>query len=202
MYHTNAAYKQKVANLPQNYRMEVEVIYDAETEYILYPLLCETGEALETEQGETLEYFIPAEKTSIPPEDIFEAGFSENVFLSTFCVGSSVRAEFWVRIFNKDGKYKNNALATAEIRPKVTLYDSETGEAVDTVPLGVFYVDKITIQDSDLRLSCFDKMSLLEKPYTPQCVRDFSKGRACFLSLGTNSGFRYPWSLQAGYFRI
>ena len=168
MYHTNAAYKQKVANLPQNYRMEVEVIYDAETENILYPLLCETGEALETEQGETLEYNIPAEKTSIPPEDIFEAGFSENVFLSTFCVGSSVRAEFWVRIFNKDGKYKNNALATAEIRPKVTLYDSETGEAVDTVPLGVFYVDKITIQDSDLRLSCFDKMSLLEKPYTPQ----------------------------------
>ncbi len=168
MYHTNAAYKQKVANLPQNYRMEVEVIYDAETEYILYPLLCETGEALETEQGETLEYFIPAEKTSIPPEDIFEAGFSENVFLSTFCVGSSVRAEFWVRIFNKDGKYKNNALATAEIRPKVTLYDSETGEAVDTVPLGVFYVDKITIQDSDLRLACYDKMSLLEKPYTPQ----------------------------------
>lgn len=168
MYHTNAAYQQKVANLPQNYRMEVEVIYDAETEYILYPLLCETGEALETEQGETLEYFIPAEKTSIPPEDIFEAGFSENVFLSTFCVGSSVRAEFWVRIFNKDGKYKNNALATAEIRPKVTLYDSETGEAVDTVPLGVFYVDKITIQDSDLRLACFDKMSLLEKPYTPQ----------------------------------
>lgn len=168
MYHTNAAYKQKVANLPQNYRMEVEVIYDAETENILYPLLCETGEALETEQGETLEYFIPAEKTSIPPEDIFEAGFSENVFLSTFCVGSSVRAEFWVRIFNKDGKYKNNALATAEIRPKVTLYDSETGEAVDTVPLGVFYVDKITIQDSDLRLACYDKMSLLEKPYTPQ----------------------------------
>lgn len=168
MYHTNAAYKQKVANLPQNYRMEVEVIYDAETEYILYPLLCETGEALETEQGETLEYFIPAEKTSIPPEDIFEAGFSENVFLSTFCVGSSVRAEFWVRIFNKDGKYKNNALAMAEIRPKVTLYDSETGEAVDTVPLGVFYVDKITIQDSDLRLACYDKMSLLEKPYTPQ----------------------------------
>ena len=168
MYHTNAAYQQKVANLPQNYRMEVEVIYDAETEYILYPLLCETGEALETEQGETLEYNIPAEKTSIPPEDIFEAGFSENVFLSTFCVGSSVRAEFWVRIFNKDGKYKNNALATAEIRPKVTLYDSETGEAVDTVPLGVFYVDKITIQDSDLRLACYDKMSLLEKPYTPQ----------------------------------
>ena len=168
MYHTNAAYKQKVANLPQNYRMEVEVIYDAETENILYPLLCETGEALETEQGETLEYNIPAEKTSIPPEDIFEAGFSENVFLSTFCVGSSVRAEFWVRIFNKDGKYKNNALATAEIRPKVTLYDSETGEAVDTVPLGVFYVDKITIQDSDLRLACYDKMSLLEKPYTPQ----------------------------------
>ena len=172
MYHTNAAYKQKVANLPQNYRMEVEVIYDAETEYILYPLLCETGEALETEQGETLEYNIPAEKTSIPPEDIFEAGFSENVFLSTFCVGSSVRAEFWVRIFNKDGKYKNNALATAEIRPKVTLYDSETGEAVDTVPLGVFYVDKITIQDSDLRLACYDKMSLLEKPYTPQNMQN------------------------------
>ncbi len=142
MYHTNAAYKQKVAELPQDFRMEIEVVFDEST-------------------GLT-------ENVVIPPEDIFEAGLSENVFLNTFCVGSSVCTEFWVRIFNQDGKYKNDALATAEIHPKVTLYDSESGEAVDTVPLGIFYVDQITIQDSDLRLACYDKMRLLEKAYTPK----------------------------------
>lgn len=142
MYHTNAAYKQKVAELPQDFRMEIEVVFDEST-------------------GLT-------ENVVIPPEDIFEAGLSENVFLNTFCVGSSVCTEFWVRIFNQDGKYKNDALATAEIHPKVTLYDSESGEAVDTVPLGIFYVEQITIQDSDLRLACYDKMRLLEKAYTPK----------------------------------
>lgn len=142
MYHTNEAYKQKVAELPQDFRMEIEVVFDEST-------------------GLT-------ENVVIPPEDIFEAGLSENVFLNTFCVGSSVCTEFWVRIFNQNGKYKNDALATAEIHPKVTLYDSETGEAVDTVPLGIFCVDQITIQDSDLRLACHDKMRLLEKAYTPK----------------------------------
>lgn len=145
MYHTNAAYKQKVAELPQDFRMEIEVVFDEST-------------------GLT-------ENVVIPPEDIFEAGLSENVFLNTFCVGSSVCTEFWVRIFNQDGKYKNDALATAEIHPKVTLYDSESGEAVDTVPLGIFYVEQITIQDSDLRLACYDKMRLLEKAYTPKSTQ-------------------------------
>lgn len=145
MYHTNEAYKQKVAELPQDFRMEIEVVFDEST-------------------GLT-------ENVVIPPEDIFEAGLSENVFLNTFCVGSSVCTEFWVRIFNQDGKYKNDALATAEIHPKVTLYDSESGEAVDTVPLGIFYVEQITIQDSDLRLACYDKMRLLEKAYTPKSTQ-------------------------------
>ena len=142
MYHTNEAYKQKVAELPQDFRMEIEVVFDESTSL--------------------------TENVVIPPEDIFEAGLSENVFLNTFCVGSSVCTEFWVRIFNQNGKYKNDALATAEIHPKVTLYDSESGEAVDTVPLGIFYVEQITIQDSDLRLACYDKMRLLEKAYTPK----------------------------------
>ena len=138
MYHTNAAYKQKVAELPQNFRMEIEIVFDESTGL--------------TENG------------VIPPEDIFEAGLSENVFLNTFCVGSSVCTEFWVRIFNQNGKYKNDALATAEIHPKVTLYDA-SNKAVDTVSLGVFYVQQITIQDNDLRLACCDKMRLLEKAY-------------------------------------
>ncbi len=165
MQYTNAAYKQAVQKLPQNYRMEIEVIFDAETEDLLYPLLCENGENLETEKGEALEYAEPAERIVIPPDDIFEAGFSEAVFLSTFCVGSSVAADFWVRIFNKDGKYKNDALAKAEIRPRVTLFD-ETGAVTDTVPVGVFFVNQITVQNSDLRLECIDKMRYLEKPYT------------------------------------
>lgn len=171
MQYTNAAYKQAVQKLPQNYRMEIEVIFDAETEDLLYPLLCENGENLETEKGEALEYAEPAERIVIPPDDIFEAGFSEAVFLSTFCVGSSVAADFWVRIFNKDGKYKNDALAKAEIRPRVTLFD-ETGAVTDTVPVGVFFVNQITVQNSDLRLECIDKMRYLEKPYTVK-ERDF-----------------------------
>lgn len=164
MQYTNTAYKTAVQKLPQNYRMEIEVIFDAETEDLLYPLLCETGENLETEKGEVLEYAESAERIVIPPDDIFEAGFSEAVFLSTFCVGSSVAADFWVRVFNKDGKYKDDALAKAEIRPHVTLYD-ETGTVTDTVSIGVFFVNKITVQNSDLRLECIDKMRYLEKPY-------------------------------------
>ncbi len=168
MYHTNAAYKQKVTEFPQNYRMEIEVIYDAEIEDSLETLHCEDGAPLETEIGEALEYPVKiAETVIIPPDDIFEAGFSENVFLNNFCIGSSVRADFWVRIFNENGKYRNDALATAEIHPRVTLYD-DAGEAVDTVPIGVFYVDQITVQNNDLRLGCYDRMQYLEKLFVPQ----------------------------------
>ncbi len=170
MYHTNAAYKQKVTEFPQNYRMEIEVIYDAEIEDSLETLQCEDGAPLETETGVALEYPVKvAEKVIIPPDDIFEAGFSENVFLNNFCIGTSVRSDFWVRIFNENGKYRNDALATAEIHPRVTLYD-DAGEAVDTVPIGVFYVDPITVQNSDLRLGCYDRMQSLEKPFMPQGV--------------------------------
>ncbi len=173
MYHTNEAYKKTVTEFPQNYRMEIEVIYDAQVEDVLETLQCEDGALLETETGEALEFPAQiAERIIIPPDDIFEAGFSENIFLSNFTVGSSVRADFWVRIFNENGKYRNDALATAEIRPRVTLYD-ENDEAVDTVPIGVFYVDQITVQNNDLRLGCCDKMQYLEKAFVPKGTRTY-----------------------------
>ena len=67
MYHTNADYKETVALFPQNYRMEIEITFDEST-------------GLDT--------------VTVPPEDIFEAGFSEELFLSTFCIGSTVEPCF------------------------------------------------------------------------------------------------------------
>lgn len=142
MYHTNADYKETVALFPQNYRMEIEITFDEST-------------GLDT--------------VTVPPEDIFEAGFSEELFLSTFCIGSTVEPCFWVRMHNPNGKYSENALATAEIRPCMTLYN-EADEAVDTVPIGVFHVTKIAAQNSDLRLECMDRMDDLHTLFEPQGV--------------------------------
>lgn len=142
MYHTNEAYKTTVANYPQKFNLSIEVTFDEST-------------GLDT--------------VTVPPEDIFEAGFSEELFLSTFCIGSTVEPRFWVRMHNPNGKYSENALATAEIRPCMTLYN-EADEAVDTVPIGVFHVTKITAQNSDLRLECMDRMTYLNHLFDPQGV--------------------------------
>lgn len=142
MYHTNADYKETVALFPQNYRMEIEITFDEST-------------GLDT--------------VTVPPDDIFEAGFSEELFLSTFCIGSTVEPRFWVRMHNPNGKYSENALATAEIRPLVTLYNL-FGVKQDTVPIGVFHVTKITAQNSDLRLECMDRMDDLHTLFEPQGV--------------------------------
>lgn len=142
MYHTNEAYKTTVANYPQKFNLSIEVTFDEST-------------GLDT--------------VTVPPEDIFEAGFSEELFLSTFCIGSTVEPRFWVRMHNPNGKYSENALATAEIRPCMTLYN-EADEAVDTVPIGVFHVTKIAAQNSDLRLECMDRMDDLHTLFEPQGV--------------------------------
>lgn len=142
MYHTNEAYKTTVANYPQKFNLSIEVTFDEST-------------GLDT--------------VTVPPEDIFEAGFSEELFLSTFCIGSTVEPRFWVRMHNPNGKYSENALATAEIRPCMTLYN-EADEAVDTVPIGVLHVTKITAQNSDLRLECMDRMTYLNRLFEPQGV--------------------------------
>ena len=162
MYNTTSAYRETVLKLPQNYRMEIEIIFDKSVGDIT--LDCENGGPLETENGEIL---TPETDTVIiPPDDIFEAGFSECVFLSTFGIGTSVRPNFWVRIFNKDGKYKNDALASAELHPRFTLYDND-GNVTDTVPVGVFYTDQITVENDDIRIDCLDKMRYTEKLFVP-----------------------------------
>lgn len=142
MYHTNADYKDTVAIFPQVYRMEIDIIFDEST-------------GLDT--------------VTIPPDDIFEAGFDEEMFLNTFCIGSTVEPSFWVRIFNESGKYSENALATAEIRPRMILHNL-FGIQQDTVPVGVFHVTKITAQGSDLRLECADRMTYLNRLFEPQGV--------------------------------
>lgn len=140
MYHTNEGYKDAAAIFPQNYRMEIDIVFDEST-------------GLDT--------------ITIPPEDIFEAGFDEEMFLSTFCIGSTVEPSFWVRIYNQDGKYSENALATAELRPRMILYNL-LGIKQDTVPVGVFHVEEISAQNSDLLLKCADRMTYLNRLFEPQ----------------------------------
>lgn len=164
MFNTTESYKEQVKKLPQNWRMSIEVILDASAEDIT--LETEDGESLETEADENL-YFPAPGVITIPADDIFESGFAECVFLSTFGIGTSIRPNWWVRIFNENGKYVNDILSKAEFHPFFTLYDDD-GNITDTVPVGVFHTDKITIQDNDLRIDCFDKMGYLEKLYVPQ----------------------------------
>lgn len=163
MYNVTEKYKNQVKKLPQNYRMEVEVIFDVSTEGI--SLKTENGETLTTEIGDILEFPAPG-SMHIPANDIFDSGFAECVFLSSFAVGTSVRPNWWVRINNKGSKYKNNAFASAEFHPRFILYDND-GNITDTVPIGIYFTDKITIQGSDLHIACFDKMAYTEKLFVP-----------------------------------
>ena len=167
MFNTTESYKEQVKKLPQNWRMDIEVILDASAEDIT--LETENSESLETETEEII-YFPAPGAIIIPADDIFESGFAECVFLSTFGIGTSIRPNWWVRIFNENSKYVNDTLAKAEFHPRFTLYDDD-GNVTDTVPVGVFHTDKITIQDNDLRIDCFDKMGYLEKLYVPQNAR-------------------------------
>lgn len=164
MFNTTESYKEQVKKLPQNWRMSIEVVLDASAENIT--LKTEDGESIANENGEVI-YFPAPSTITIPADDIFESGFAECVFLCTFGIGTSIRPNWWVRIFNENGKYTNDVLAKAEFRPLFTLYDDD-GNVTDTVPVGVFHTDKITIQDNDLHIDCFDKMEYLEKPYIPK----------------------------------
>lgn len=170
MINTTTAYKEQVKKLPQDYRMTIEVVFD---------------ESVGIEQT-----------VVIPPDDIFESGYSDEVFLSAFTVGTSASPQFWVRIFNKDGVYKNNALASAEIRPYFTLYDW-LGNITDKVPVGVFYTNKLNTLDTDLRIECIDKMRLCEKPFdvtdTKRTIHDIALSIAHTVRADLVNTFRdYP----------
>ncbi len=163
MHNTTERYKEQVKCFPQDWKMKIKVVLDVSAEDIT--LETEDGEPLETETAELLYFPVPGAIT-IPADDIFESGFSECAFLSTFTIGSSVRSNWWVRIFNEDGKYINDILAKAEFYPYFNLLDDEENE-IDIVPIGVYHTDKITIQDNDLHIACFDKMGYMEKPFVP-----------------------------------
>lgn len=156
MFNTTESYKEQVKKLPQNWEMNIDVVFDASEEI-----------ALETEDGDSLDVTTETDTITIPAGDIFESGFAECIFLSTFGIGTSIRPNWWGRIFNKDGKYSKDSLAKAEFHPFFTLYDDE-GNVTDTVPIGVFHTDKITSQDNDLRIDCFDKMGYLDRLYVPK----------------------------------
>lgn len=159
MFNTTESYKEQVKKLPQNWKMSIEVVFDASEEM-----------TLETENGENLDVATETNTIPILAGDIFESGFAECIFLSTFGIGTSIRPNWWVRIFNNNGKYSKDALAKAEFYPYFTLFDDD-GNMTDTIPIGVFHTDKITIQDNDLRIDCFDKMGYLDKLYVPQNIK-------------------------------
>ena len=166
MYNTTQLYREQVEKLPQKFIMNLDCIIGGGLETIT--LETEDGEILKTEDGEILE-FPAAAPVEILPNDIFEAGYSENMFINTFSIGTAVKPSMWVRIFNKDSKFRNELLSTAEYKPTFALLDDEDN-ITDTVPVGVFYAEKLIVQDTDIRIELCDKMAFTEKLFTPQGV--------------------------------
>lgn len=144
MYNTTSKYREKIKEYPQSFQLSVDVVFS---------------------EGET-------ESAEIPPEDIFTADGDESAFgTDGFQVGSAAAAMFSVKIYNPDGKYNINALSSAQLYPKFTLYD-ENGAAVDTVPVGAFYTRKINTIGSYLKLDCSDRMEDADNiPYKPRKTR-------------------------------
>ena len=163
MYNTTSTYKNQVKKLPQNFIMNLDCVIDDGSDTVT--IETEDNETLTTEDGEVLEFpkIAPIE---ILPSDIFEAGYSENIFINAFSVGTAVKASMWVRVFNKGGKFKNELLSTAEFKPSFTLCD-DNKNPIGTVPMGYFYADKIIVQDTDIRIELFDKMAYTERPFVP-----------------------------------
>lgn len=167
MYNTTQLYKDQVNKLPQKYIMNLNCIIGGGLENIF--LETENNEPLTTEDDEILEFPMAA-PIEILPNDIFEAGYSENMFINAFSIGTAVKPSMWVRIFNKDSKFRNELLSTAEYKPTFALLDDEEN-TTDIVPVGVFYTSKLIIQDTDVHIELCDKMAFMEKPFKPQGVQ-------------------------------
>lgn len=166
MYNTTQLYKDQVNKLPQRYVMNLNCIIGGGSDFIL--LETENNEPLTTEDDELLE-FPAAAPVEVLPNDIFESGYSENMFINAFSIGTAVKPTMWVRIFNKDGKFRNELLSTAEYKPTFSLLDDEDN-TTDIVPIGVFYAEKLIVQDTDIRIELCDKMAFTEKLFNPQGV--------------------------------
>ncbi len=166
MYNTTQLYKDQVNKLPQRYVMNLNCIIGGGSDFIF--LETENNEPLTTEEDELLE-FPAAAPVEVLPNDIFESGYSENMFINAFSIGTAVKPTMWVRIFNKDGKFRNELLSTAEYKPTFSLLDDEDN-TTDIVPIGVFYAEKLIVQDTDVRIELCDKMAFTERLFTPQGV--------------------------------
>ncbi len=166
MYNTTQLYKDQVNKLPQRYVMNLNCIIGGGSDFIF--LETENNEPLTTEEDEVLE-FPAAAPVEVLPNDIFESGYSENMFINAFSIGTAVKPTMWVRIFNKEGKFRNELLSTAEYKPTFHLLDGEDN-TTDTVPIGVFYAEKLIVQDTDIRIELCDKMAFTERLFSPQGV--------------------------------
>lgn len=166
MHNTTQLYKDQVNKLPQRYVMNLNCIIGGGSDFIY--LETENNEPLTTEEDEVLE-FPAAAPVEVLPNDIFESGYSENMFINAFSIGTAVKPTMWVRIFNKEGKFRNELLSTAEYKPTFSLLDDEDN-TTDIVPIGVFYAEKLIVQDTDIRIELCDKMAFTEKLFNPQGV--------------------------------
>ena len=76
--------------------------------------------------------------------------------------GSSYMTEMGITLFDK--KAQINKFDNATIKPYVLVSEEESGDLIHDIPMGVFIVDSTElINNSDLRLTCYDQMKKLNK---------------------------------------
>ena len=73
-------------------------------------------------------------------------------------LGSVVSSKLDITVYDKPGTNYTNATVTAEIGLRI---DNE----IAYLPLGVFTVDSVDKNKNEVKLTCFDNMHKLEKPY-------------------------------------
>lgn len=92
-------------------------------------------------------------------DNIIEIVLDESVNSSdSLDLGSVVSSKLDITVYDKPGTNYTNATVTAEIGLRI---DNE----IAYLPLGVFTVDTVDKNKNEIKLTCFDNMHMLEKPY-------------------------------------
>ena len=92
-------------------------------------------------------------------DNIIEIVLDESVNSSdSLDLGSVVSSKLDITVYDKPGTNYTNATVTAEIGLRI---DNE----IAYLPLGVFTVDTVDKNKNEVKLTCFDNMHKLEKPY-------------------------------------
>lgn len=98
--------------------------------------------------------------TTFDDNNIITINLEENVNpTDTFMLGAVGSSKFEVTLINLPN---NLILENAQVKSTISL---STGSIFEDVPLGVFWVDDISKDKGTIKLTCFDNMIKLEKPY-------------------------------------